>query len=176
LTIVFGTDLKSGTMTQSGHHGDVVVKFTGIWEGATLHAVTAEVVSDATGVKWEPESFTLRFGEDGNSANYECVADGKSGTMTQSSRSGDTVVRFDGEWDGESLRAVTNDVISKPANIEWTPESFTLRFTEDGKRGSYEIATAEGISTKPNCFHHENHDLTTTICSYARRCLALGHG
>jgi hypothetical protein len=29
-------------------------------------------------------------------------------------------------------------VISKPKTIQWKPESFTLRFTEDGKRGSYE--------------------------------------
>ena len=183
LMITIGSDLKSGTMTQSGRRGDVVVKFTGVLDGVTLHAVTDEVVSEPKGINWEPESFTLRFADDGKSATYECVADGKtyvadlspqsapvvkaapiykgtirargekgsgtpltinlaadrkSGTMTQTSKSGDTVVRFNGIWDGDILRAVTNEVISKPANIQWKPESFTLRFAEDGKRGSYE--------------------------------------
>jgi serine/threonine protein kinase len=184
LMITIGSDLKSGTMTQSGRRGDVVVKFTGVWDGATLHAVTDEVVSTPKGINWDPESFTLHFAGDGKSATYECVADGKtyvadlsaqsapvvkaasiykgtirakgesagsgtpltinlaadrkSGTMTQSSKSGDTIVRFNGIWDGDILRAVTNEVISKPKNIQWKPESFTLRFAEDGKRGSYE--------------------------------------
>jgi hypothetical protein len=183
LVITIGSDLKSGTMTQSGHHGDVVVKFTGVWDAATLHAVTDEIVSTPKGINWDPESFTLHFAEDNKSATYECIADGKtyvadlsaqaapvvkaaptykgtifaqgenslgtpltinlaadrkSGTMTQSSRHGDVVVKFTGVWDGDILRAVTNEVISKPKNIQWKPESFTLRFTEDGKRGSYE--------------------------------------
>jgi TIR domain len=183
LVITIGSDLKSGTMTQSGHHGDVVVKFTGGWDGATLHAVTDEIVSIPKGINWDPESFTLHFAEDNKSATYECFADGKtyvadlsaqaapvvkaaptykgtilargenglgtpltinlaadrkSGTMTQSSRHGDVVVKFTGVWDGDILRAVTNEVISKPKNIQWKPESFTLRFTADGKRGSYE--------------------------------------
>jgi hypothetical protein len=154
-----------------------------MWDGAMLHAVTDEVISKPKGIYWEPESFTLHFAEDGKSAAYNCVADGKnyvadlsaqsapavkaapiykgtirakgesgsgtpltinlaadrkSGTMTQSSKSGDTIVRFSGFWDGDILRAVTNEVISKPKNIQWKPESFTLRFAEDGKRGSYE--------------------------------------
>jgi serine/threonine protein kinase len=183
LAITIGSDLKSGTMTQSGRRGDVVVKFTGVWDGPTLHAVTDEVVSAPKGINWEPESFTLRFADDSASATYECFADGKtyiadlsaqsappvkaapiykgiirakgesgpgtpltinlavdckSGTMTQTSKSGDTVVRFNGIWDGDILRAVTNEVISKPKNVQWKPESFTLRFAEDGKRGSYE--------------------------------------
>jgi serine/threonine protein kinase len=184
LTISIGSDLKSGTMTQSGRSGDMVVKFTGVWDGATLRAVTDQVVSEPKGIRWEPESFTLRFADDGKSATYECVADGKtyvadlsalsapvvkagpiykgiiraqgehsdsgtpltinfspdrkSGTMTQTSKSGDTVVRFNGIWDGDILRLVTNEVLSKPKNIQWKPESFTLRFAEGGKRGSYE--------------------------------------
>jgi serine/threonine protein kinase len=183
LAITFGSDLKSGTMTQSGRRGDVVVKFAGMWDGATLHAVTDQVVSVPKGINWEPESFTLHFADDGKSATYECVADGKtyvadlsaqsapavkaapiykgtilargekgsgtpltinlaadrkSGTMTQTSKSGDTVVRFNGIWDGDILRAVTNEVISKPTNVQWKPESITLRFADDGKRGSYE--------------------------------------
>ena len=36
LAITIGSDLKSGTMTQSGRRGDVVVKFTGVWDGDTL--------------------------------------------------------------------------------------------------------------------------------------------
>lgn len=183
LTLAIGSDLRSGTMTQTGRSGDLVVKFTGVWDGDTLRAVTDKVVSAPKGIKWEPESFTLRFADDGKSATYECVADGKtyfadlsvqssaaakagpvykgtirtqgengagtpltinlaadrkSGTMTQTSKAGNTVVRFNGIWDGDILRAVTNEVISKPKNIQWKPESFTLRFAEDGKRGSYE--------------------------------------
>ncbi len=184
LIITIGSDLKSGTMTQSGRRGDVVVKFTGVWDGTTLRAVTDQVVSAPKEINWDPESFRLRFADDGKSVSYECFADGKtyvadlsaqsvpvikaapiykgtiraqgehtgsgtpltinlaadrkSGTMTQTSKSGDTVVRFNGIWDGDILRAVTNEVISKPTNIQWKPESFTLRFAEDGKRGSYE--------------------------------------
>ena len=183
LIITIGSDLKSGTMTQSGHHGDLVVSFKGVWDGFTLRAVTDEVVSQPKGIQWEPESFGLHFGEDGKSVTYECVAEGKtyiadlsaqapppvnpapiykgtirkrgetgsgipltvsfaadrrSGTMTYTSKSGDTVVRFNGTWDGKTLRAATNEVIAKPANIQWKPESFTLSFFEDGKRGSYE--------------------------------------
>ncbi|MGZ5004508.1 MAG: hypothetical protein ACXV8H_03225, partial [Chthoniobacterales bacterium] len=56
--------------------------------------------------------------------------------------SGNTVVRFTGVWDGDILRAVTSEVISKPANIEWKPESFTLTFAEDGRSGWYECIDA----------------------------------
>ena len=35
LAITVGSDLKSGTMTKSSRRGDVVVKFTGVWDGAT---------------------------------------------------------------------------------------------------------------------------------------------
>jgi hypothetical protein len=66
------------------------------------------------------------------------AGDSKSGTMTESSKSGDTVVRFNGSWDGDVLSAVTNEVISKPVNIQWKPESFRLHFTEDAKSASYE--------------------------------------
>jgi hypothetical protein len=183
LAITIDSNLKSGTMTQSSRRGDVVVKFTGIWDENTLRAVTDQLVSAPKGINWAPESFSLRFADDSKKASYECTADGKtyvaelsaqsapavktlsvykgtirskgeggagtpltinfaadrkSGTMTQTSRSGDTVVRFNGIWDGDILRAVTNDVISKPANIQWRPESFTLQFSENGKRGNYE--------------------------------------
>ena len=183
LAITMGADLKSGTMTQSGRSGDMTVRFTGVWDGVILRAVTGEVVFLPSGIRWDPESFTLRFAEDAKSATYECVAGGKtyiaelaiqsppavnaaaiykgiiraqgetgsgtpltinlaadrkSGTMTQTSKLGETVVRFNGIWDGEIFRAVTNEVISKPKNIQWKAESFTLRFAEDGRRASYE--------------------------------------
>jgi serine/threonine protein kinase len=186
LTITVGSDTKSGTMTQSSKKGDVVVKFAGVWEEATLRAVTNEVISQPAGTKWEPEYFSLRFSEDGKSATYECNAGGKtyvadlstqsfgspiaarlspvykgtitggtaltisfagdrkSGTMTERSKSGDVVVKFTGIWNGSSsLSAVTGDVISKPPKVKWVPEFFTLRFSEDGRTGSYEC-TADG--------------------------------
>jgi PEGA domain len=178
LAITMAGDLKSGTMTQSGKQGNFVVKFAGVWEGVELHAVTGEVVSQPAGIRWEPESFTLRFGDDGKTAGYECIsggknyiadlsgqevpapaarpvykgmirpsnvpltitlaADHKSGTMTQSGKAGDVVVRFNGIWDGPALRAVTGEVVSKPTSIKWDPESFILRFSSDGKTGTYE--------------------------------------
>jgi len=76
-TIAFGADRKSGTMTESSKSGDVVVKFAGIWDGSILRAVTNDVVSKPAKVKWNPESFTLRFSEDGRSGSYECTADGR---------------------------------------------------------------------------------------------------
>jgi serine/threonine protein kinase len=205
VAITIGSDLKSGTMTQSGRRGDVVVKLTGFGDGATLRAVTDEVISAPKGINWEPESFTLHFADDSKSATYECVADGKtyvadlsaqsapvvkaspiyngtirakgesagsgtpltlnlaadrrSGTMTQTSKSGDTVVRFNGIWDGDIIRAVTNEVISKPKNIQWKPESFTLRFADDGKTAFYECTADEktylanlAASTQPRTF------------------------
>ena len=184
LTVSIGSDLRSGTMTQSGRRGDVVVKFTGIWDGNTLHAVTDEVVSAPKEIKWSPESFTLLFADDGKTASYECFAGGKtyvadlsaqsapaikaapiykgtiraagdnrgagvpltikldanrkSGTMTQTGKAGDVVVKFNGIWDGTAVHAVTDEVVSKPGNIQWQPESFTLHFDKDGRKGSYE--------------------------------------
>jgi serine/threonine protein kinase len=180
LTIVPAADPGWGTMTQSSLKGDMVVKYTGVWEGNIFRAVTNEVVSKPNGVSWEPEAFTLQFSADGKTASYECNADGKtyvadliaqqlgspvaaklssvyrgtitggtplriafaadrkSGTITESSKSGDVVVKFAGIWDGPILRAITNEVVSKPAKVKWDPESFTLRFSDDGRSGSYE--------------------------------------
>jgi serine/threonine protein kinase len=72
ITIKLGSDLKSGVMTQSSTRGETVVKFAGVWTGATLRAVTHELLSKPEGILWEPESFILRFGEDGKTAAYEC--------------------------------------------------------------------------------------------------------
>jgi len=196
VTINLASDLRSGTMTQGSKYGDFVVRFAGVWEGTELRAVTGGVVSQPSKVRWTPESFTLRFGDDGKTASYECVADGetyiadltpqalgtgtaprldalykgsihlqgdtsgagraltinlaadhKSGTMTQGSKSGDLVVKFNGVWDGPALRAVTGEVVSKPKNARWEPESFLLRFDESGKTGSYECNSDGRIYT-----------------------------
>jgi len=178
LAITMAGDVKSGTMTQASKRGNFVVKFAGVWEGLELHAITGEVVSQPAGIRWEPESFTLRFSDDGKTASYACVsggkdyvadlfgqevpvpaarpvykgtirpsnvpltitlaADHKSGTMTQTGKSGDVVVKFNGVWDGTALRAVTGEMISKPNNIKWDPESCVLHFSDDGKTGTYE--------------------------------------
>jgi serine/threonine protein kinase len=186
LAITLASDLKSGTMTQSSKFGDVVLRFHGVWDGTKLRAVTDEVISKPSNIKWDPEAFTLSFGDDGKIGSYQSetsgklysadlsaqsgslarvssiykgtidkysssprpltislAADRKSGTMTQGSKSGDLVVKFNGVWDGTTLRAVTDEVISKPKNVTWDPESFTLRFSDDGRSGSYEC-TAEG--------------------------------
>ncbi|HEX7517889.1 MAG TPA: protein kinase [Chthoniobacterales bacterium] len=196
LTIKLNSDGRSGTMTQTGKRGDVVVKFNGVWEfggtqeGITLRAVTDEVISIAAGIEWSPEFFYLRFTSDGSSATYESNAGGKtyiakltgqtisaanppavykgtirttddkagpgvpltikleadrkSGTMTYGSKSGDTVVKFNGVLDGTILHAVTDEVISKPAKVKWEPESFTIRFNDDGIAGTYEYKAAGG--------------------------------
>jgi serine/threonine protein kinase len=189
LNITLGSDLKSGTMTQSGKRGDFVVRFTGVWEGSALRAVTGEVISQPSAIQWTPEAFTLHFADSG-SGSYECVAGGKtyiadlsaqsasttkaasiykgtidrygssprpltislsadrkSGTMTQTSKSGDLVVRFNGVWDGTKLHAVTDEVLSKPANIKWDPESFTLTFADGGRSASYECSAGGHIYT-----------------------------
>ena len=88
LSIALGPDLKSGTMTQAGRHGNFVVKFAGVWEGAELHATTSEIVSQPAGIHWTPESFTLRFGDNGNGASYECVAGGSTYVAELSAQSG----------------------------------------------------------------------------------------
>ena len=182
VTIAPAADGKSGTMTQTSKSGDVIARFSGVWDGKILRAVTNELVSKPAKVSWEPESFSMQFSEDGKRATYECNADSKtyvgelaaqsfdspvaaklksvykgtivggtpltiafapdrkSGTMTETSKSGEVVVKFAGIWDGGVLRAVTNDVVSKPAKVKWDPESFTLRFSEDGRSGSYECS------------------------------------
>ena len=164
------------------------MKFDGVWEGAELHAVTNEIISQPARIQWTPESFTLRFADDGKSASYECVASGStyvaelsvqsgakaeaatvykgtirkkgnsnggvpltitfapdrnSGTETQTSKYGDTVVNFSGFWDGKTLRAATGTVVSKPKNIQWEPESFSLSFADDWRTATYDC-TAEG--------------------------------
>ncbi|HXP34580.1 MAG TPA: protein kinase [Chthoniobacterales bacterium] len=188
LAIMLASDLKSGTMTQSSKSGDVVVRFNGVWDGTKLRAVTDEVISKPNNLKWDPESFTLSFSDDGKTGSYQSEtggklytadlsaqsgeiakaallykgvidkygssprpltinlsADRKSGTMTQTSKYGDVVVRFNGVWDGTTLRAVTDEVLSQPKNVKWDPESFTLHISDDGRSGIYECK-ADGHS------------------------------
>src|SRR5207248_11676222 len=78
LKIMFADDRKSGTMTHSSKSGDVLVKSDGIWDGTTLHAVTDEVIAKPAKVTWSPESFNLRFADDGKSGAYECISGGKT--------------------------------------------------------------------------------------------------
>jgi hypothetical protein len=61
ITMKFGPLCASGIMTQSSTRGDTIVKFTGVWDGATLLAFSHEVVSKPEGILWEPESFAIRF-------------------------------------------------------------------------------------------------------------------
>ena len=72
ITMKFGPLCASGIMTQSSTRGDTIVKFTGVWDGATLRAFSREVVSKPEGILWEPESFAIRFSDDGKSAFYQC--------------------------------------------------------------------------------------------------------
>jgi tRNA A-37 threonylcarbamoyl transferase component Bud32 len=72
ITMKFGPLCASGIMTQSSTRGDTIVKFTGIWDGDTLRALSREVVSKPEGILWEPESFAIRFSDDGKSAFYQC--------------------------------------------------------------------------------------------------------
>ena len=90
---------------------------------------------------------TIRVQNDPNSPLRQIAvalnSDHRSGTMTQSSKRGDLVVKFTGVWDGNEFRAVTGDVMSEPSGVQWTPESFTLRFAEGGKTAGYESTTDE---------------------------------
>jgi hypothetical protein len=72
ITMKFGPLCASGIMRQSSTRGDTIVKFTGVWDGDTLRALSREVVSKPEGILWEPESFAIRFSDDGKSAFYQC--------------------------------------------------------------------------------------------------------
>ena len=74
----------------------------------------------------------------GTPLTINLTPDRKSGTMTQGSKAGDLVVKFNGVLDGAILRAATDELVSKPKGINWEPESFTLNFSDDGKSASYE--------------------------------------
>ena len=119
--------------------------------GTTPAAETPGTLAQSPEVKAGPiYKGTIRAQADsgaGTPLTINLADDRKSGTMTQTTRSGDTVVKFNGVWEGTTLRAVTDAVISKPNNIQWKPESFSLRFTEDWKRGSYECNSEGNLYT-----------------------------
>jgi TIR domain len=75
------------------------------------------------------------------------AVDRKAGTMTQTSKSGDTVVKFNGVWDGVTFRGVTDAIVTKPENTQWRPESFELRFADDWKRAWYECSNEGKLYT-----------------------------
>ena len=81
LTVRLEADRKSGTMTYGSKRGDTVVRFNGVLDGTTLHAVTDEVVSNPAKIQWSPESFTIQFKTDGTAA-YECKSGGKTYVAT----------------------------------------------------------------------------------------------
>lgn len=74
--IVFNSDVKSGTMTQSNKRGDFVVKFTGVYDETGFRAVIGEIVSRPPGIQWVSESFTLWFYDEGKNATYRCLTGG----------------------------------------------------------------------------------------------------
>lgn len=74
----------------------------------------------------------------GTPLTIKLAGDRTSGTMTQTSKYGDTVVKFAGALEGAVLHAVTDEVVAKPAKVQWTPEAFTLRFSDDKRSGVYE--------------------------------------
>ena len=60
----------------------------------------------------------------------------QSGSIEQTGRSGSVIVKFHGDWQGAVLSARTGDIISKPHDIEWEPENFTVSITSKTK-GAY---------------------------------------
>jgi hypothetical protein len=85
----------------------------------------------------------VRVMGDAESAPVRSIAvmfspDLKSGAMTQSSKRGNFIVRFKGIWDGTELHGVTGETVARPLGIPWTPESFSLKFSPDGQRATYQ--------------------------------------
>jgi hypothetical protein len=72
IKVYLAPDRESGILTETSKSGDTVVTFTGIWNGDTLHAVTGAVISKPERVQWQPESFTLRVGDEGRHISYVC--------------------------------------------------------------------------------------------------------
>ena len=54
----------------------------------------------------------------------------QSGSIEETGRSGSVTVKFHGDWQGAVLSARTGDIISKPRDIEWEPENFTVSITD----------------------------------------------
>jgi hypothetical protein len=102
------------------------------------------------------------------------AADHNSGMMKQTSKLGDTVVRFNGIWDGDILRVVTNEVIAKPKNIQWKPESSRCVLPRRGNAGRTS-ATAKGVCIPRNYLRHEHVDLTPNLSLITCCRIAFGH-
>ena len=68
----------------------------------------------------------------GTPVTIQFAADRKSGTMKESAKNGEITVKFNGVLEGDVLTAVTGEVVFNPAKIQWTAESFTIRFNADG--------------------------------------------
>ena len=126
LSIALAPDSKSGTMTQIGRQGNFVVKFAGVWEGAELHAVTSEIISQPAGTQWTPESFTLRFADDGKSASYERVAGGSTYVAELAAQSEAR----------RKLSAVYKGTIRKQGDSTGRGVPLTITFAPDGNAGT----------------------------------------
>src|SRR5438132_7658501 len=106
----------------------------------------AETTSVATGPKIIPNAvytgmIRVKYGTTDSHVTPLTItpaSDLKSGTMAQGSRKGDMVGKYPGVWDGTILRAVTNEVVSKPNGLQWEAEAFSLQFSDDGKNATYE--------------------------------------
>ena len=144
LAIKLEPDLKSGTMTQTNRHGDIALKFTGVWEGTTFHAVTDEVVSNPANIPWDPESFSLRFAEDGMSASYECNSGKKTYVAqlaAQSASAASPSVTYKG-----TIRA-TDDKSGAgvPLTIKLEADRKSGTMTQTGKRGEPLVVKFTGV-------------------------------
>lgn len=107
-------------------------------DGKTYIADLAAVASTSGPLAKIASSYRGTINTSNTPLSFQFASDRKSGTMTQATKSGDLIVKFTGIWENTTLRAVTGDVVSKPANVEWQPESFTLQFDASGKHGSYQ--------------------------------------
>jgi tetratricopeptide (TPR) repeat protein len=76
----------SGTITFGSQLGDTTVRFSGERQGDKLSAKTGDVVSKPARIKWDAETFTLVFSNDGASAVYTCTLSGSDLSGKLSSR------------------------------------------------------------------------------------------
>jgi hypothetical protein len=137
---------KAGSAATSVNESQVSPRTSAATETPALSAEAAPVVKAGPIYKGIIRTQAEPSGS-GTPLTINFARDRKSGTMTQTSKSGDTVVKFNGVWDGTTLHAVTDAVVAKPNNSQWKPESFTLRFAEDWKRGSYECNSEGSLYT-----------------------------
>jgi hypothetical protein len=130
-TLHFGDDGKSGSY-ECAADGKSYVAELAAQSVTTAPATKAPSVYKGT-IRMQGNTIGA-----GTPLTINLTTDRKSGTMTQGSKAGDLVVKFNGVLDGTILRAATDELVSKPKGINWEPESFTLHFSDDGKNASYE--------------------------------------